>query len=185
MLNFIFMLLITKIHTDWKHIFLMYFQMIYEKSLSKMHVVDRPTNNKMKNNLLIPFFTLLVGFNYGQSKSSSFIICDNWISVIFRDTIQLEMVLYVKAYFYCGTFVDNAFAICKDEKGDTLRVIELCPGPKNYKTGQKFKFITYPFITKDKKTYQKHLPSDETATERLNYIHIKPTSFGKLQPINN
>ncbi len=134
--------------------------------------------------ILISLISLFTSFTYGQNKPSGFEISDKWTCVVYQDSIQLEMISYFKANFHCGTLIDNSLAICRDKKGDTLRVIELCPGPKDYKTGQLFTFATYKYITQDKKTYKKYFPDDESANEKFKYNHIEPTSFGRLQPIN-
>ena len=103
----------------------------------------------------------------------------NWQYLVLKDTMTVRLVKYYKAYCYCGLSIVKAMAICVDNKGDSLRILELCPGPKDYHEGDLLDFYPYSHITQNQKTYEKYKISDEYV-HQYSFNTINKTTFAKL-----
>lgn len=88
----------------------------------------------------------------------------DWKYFTLQDTIFVKVIAYSSAHTRCDRATENAMAIAQDNVGDTIRIIEVCPGPKNIEVGQ---------------LYILHF--DQTIPENKNpnliYIDNKPNSF--------
>ncbi len=103
----------------------------------------------------------------------------HWEYKVLKDTMTVRVIEYYKAHSYCGSTPVTAMAICIDNKGDSLRIIELCPGPKDFKTGDLLDFYPYNHITQNKKSYQKYKMSDEHI-DQYRFNTVTRTTFAKL-----
>ena len=112
-------------------------------------------------------------------KTRSVETTKNWEYQVLKDTMTVRIIEYYKAHSYCGTKPVTAMAICIDNKGDSLRIIELCPGPKDFKTGDLLDFYPYSHITQNKKSYEKYKMSDEYL-DQYRFNTVNKTTFAKL-----
>ena len=104
----------------------------------------------------------------------------DWKYFLPERIMSVKVIAYSPALIFCGRSIENAMAIAIDNRGDSIRIIECYPGPKNILLGHSYKL--YP----DKK-----IPLDKNAKLILgnmqpnpfifSYITIKNTTYGQLK----
>ncbi|MBL7935164.1 MAG: hypothetical protein JNM51_05070 [Bacteroidia bacterium] len=130
-------------------------------------------------------FLILFGFNltYGQNhKVTNEIdsITSKWDYKVYPDTQKLKIIDYYPAYALCGRVYMNAMAICFNIRGETIRVIETCPGPKEFKNGEIVFFYPNSIIPKDKNPHLVNIDGElNPALKRSSKVTI--TTYGQLK----
>jgi hypothetical protein len=110
---------------------------------------------------------------------------DKWEYRIYPDTQKLKVIEYYPASTRCGGFFSiNSMAICFNTRGETIRVIEICPGEKKFKHDQIVFFSPDKNIPNDRNP---HLPIIyEDGKEKVNpfiekYKIVTITTYGQLK----
>ncbi|MES2515924.1 MAG: hypothetical protein V4580_17350, partial [Bacteroidota bacterium] len=86
--------------------------------------------------IIIIFICLVSCISYAQQQKPVHdidSIIQNWDYRIYPDTEKLKMIEYYPAFAFCGRVYVNALAICVNTRGETIRVIDCSPGPKEFK----------------------------------------------------
>ncbi|HEX7415437.1 MAG TPA: hypothetical protein VF411_15450, partial [Bacteroidia bacterium] len=97
----------------------------------------------MKYTIILLLFSCAA---WGQNK---------WEYRIYPDTQKLKVIEYYPTFTRCGRALIYSVAICFNTRGETIRVIEICPGPKEFKKDQIVFFYPDKKIPDDKNP---HLP---------------------------
>lgn len=106
-------------------------------------------------------------------------ITAKWNYIVYPEAQELKVIEYYPAYSRCGRLYINAMAICTNTRGETIRVIETCPGPKNIKSGELVYFYPSSVIPRDTDPHLVYF--DEKLILILkNYQEITTTTFGQL-----
>ncbi len=66
-------------------------------------------------------------------------LINSWDFFIVNKTEQIVIIDYYSAYTRCSRHIENALAIV-EYKNDTIRIIDRCPGPKDYSMGDTLMF---------------------------------------------
>jgi hypothetical protein len=105
-----------------------------------------------------------------------------WEYFQLEDTIVVKIIDHKPAFAFCGILATASMSIVETEKGDTIRVIDLCNTLDIYKKGQ-----TLKVIPEDKPTFGVSLPftfGQNTETTEFEYtgfdITVVRTTFGGL-----
>lgn len=107
-------------------------------------------------------------------------ITSKWNYIVYSGAQELKIIEYYPAYSRCGRLYVNAMAICTNSKGETIRIIETCPGPKKFKSGELVYFYPSSVIPRDTDPHLVYF--DETLSLILkNYQEITETTFGQLK----
>jgi hypothetical protein len=135
-----------------------------------------------KNNII---FLFLLSFNltYGQNhKATNEIdsIIANWDYKVYPDTQKLKIIYYYPAYARCGRVSMNAMAICFNTRGETIRVIETCPGPKEFKDGEVVLFYPNSVIPKDKNPHLDYIDGKLNPSLKKHKL-VTITTYGQLK----
>ena len=127
-------------------------------------------------------FLILLSFNltYGQNHKVTEIdsITAKWDYRLYPDTQKLKIIDYYPAYALCGRAYMNAMAICFNTRGETIRVIETCPRPKEFKNGEVVFFYPSTTIPKDKNP---HLVNGRLNPALKKASEVTITTYGQLK----
>lgn len=127
----------------------------------------------MKHTLLLLLFSYAA---WGQDK---------WKYRIYPDTQKLKVIDYYPADTRCGGRVlIYSMAICFNTRGETIRVIEICPGPKKFKHDEIVLFYPDKNIPNDRNPHLPYIAEGEK--EKVNpfieqYKIVTITTYGQLK----
>ena len=135
-----------------------------------------------KNNII---FLIFLSFNltYGQNhKVTNEIdsIVAKWDYRVYPDTQKLKIIDYYPAFTHCGRVYVNAMAICFNTRGETIRVIDSCPGPKEFKNDEVVFFCPSSEIPKDKNPHLFCIDEKLNSTLKK-FSKVTITTYGKLK----
>lgn len=103
----------------------------------------------------------------------------SWVFLQYEDSMEVEIIDYYSALTSCRRHVENALAIVLIDS-DTVRIIDMCPGPEAYNYGDTLVFLP------DLEPRTDHSPSLIYINNGPNpslfaYPEIKKTTFGYLR----
>ncbi|WP_417602437.1 hypothetical protein [Owenweeksia hongkongensis] len=117
----------------------------------------------------------------GHTKDSAKKVIDEWHFFVPKKTVRVEVVNYYSAFTRCNRSVDNGLAIVLSGL-DTIRIIDECPGVKNYMRGEKLLFIPNsnpPLNNELGIVYINEEPNPSIFSSRK----IRKTAFGRLSKL--
>ena len=115
-------------------------------------------------------------------EPSIFNIQNKWEYFQLEDTITVTIIQHSPAPTYCGIVATASMTIASTEKGDTIRVIDLCNTSKEYTEGQTLKVVPAdkpPFGVSLSFSYTQNAETKEFERSEFNLTVVR-TTFGGL-----
>lgn len=114
--------------------------------------------------------------NYSEEYAEG--IVHNWDFLVFKEPLEVEIIRYFPAFTRCNRSIDNAIALVVTNN-DTIRIIDECPGPKEYLEGEKALFTPSGTLPQNKEIGLIRF-NDNPNPSIFEGENITKTSFGKL-----